>query len=169
MNQPLTDGQVLVVDSTQPSGVSAVDAEPIPTGTGFRHTTGGVEDAAAVALDGDIVAVFDGGESSPPAGKKCWLPRVPFNCTIKSARMVADQAGSAVITVKKSSYAGFPTTASIVASAPPTLTSAQKSEDATLTGWTTALAKGDVLEFILDSASTLTWVSLELAMERTET
>jgi hypothetical protein len=167
VNQTLTDGQVLVVDSTQPSGVTTLPGSEIsPTGTGFRHVTAGVEDAAAVALGGAIMCIFDGGESTPAAGKKCFLARVPFNCTIKSARMIADVAGSAAITVKRSTYADFPTTSSIVASAPPTLSSAQKSVDTTLTGWTVDLNEADVLEFILDSASTLKWVALALQIER---
>ena len=44
----------------------------------------------------------------------------------------------------------------ITASAPPTISSATKSQDSTLTGWTTAFAAGDILAFNVNSATTKT-------------
>lgn len=85
---------------------------------------------------------------------------VPFACTITKVTLLADQTGSIVIDIKKSSYASYPTTSSIVASAPPTLSSAQKYQDSTLTGWTTAISAGDILEWSVTSASTVTQVAI---------
>ncbi len=66
------------------------------------------------------------------------------------------------MTVKKSTYSGFPSTSSIVASAPVVLSSAQKHQDNTLTGWTTSVAAGDIIEWVVDSASTVQRVSIFL-------
>lgn len=89
---------------------------------------------------------------------------VPWGYTIKSVVLIADQSGSIVIDIKKSTYANFPTTASICAAAIPTLSAAQKSSDATLTGWTTSIAAGDVLELVVNSVSTVTYVALTLKL-----
>lgn len=108
---------------------------------------------------------IDGGGSTPATGSKGFL-QVPFAGTITGWTLIADQSGSASITVKKSTYAAFPTNSSIVASAPPALSSQQNATSATLTGWTTAIAAGDVLEFVLASATTVQRLVLELQITR---
>jgi hypothetical protein len=91
---------------------------------------------------------------------------IPAGFAITKARLLADVSGSIVVDIKKATYSGLPTGASICASAKPTLSSAQKSEDTTLTGWTTAISAGDWLEFVVDSASTVKRVTLSLTMTR---
>jgi hypothetical protein len=92
---------------------------------------------------------------------------VPFAGTITAARvMSADASVSIVFDVKKATYAGLPTLSSITASAKPTLASAQKSEDTTLTGWTTAIAAGDWLEISVVSATAAKLVTLSLTIAR---
>jgi hypothetical protein len=78
------------------------------------------------ALAGAIGITIDGGASSPTTGSKGFTPGMPYAGTITGWEIIGDVAGSAQITVKKSSDAGFPTTASIVASAPIYLSSEQK-------------------------------------------
>jgi hypothetical protein len=94
---------------------------------------------------------------------------IPFSGTIESVTLLADQTGSVVIDIWKDTFANYPPTVadSICASAKPTLSSAAKSEDTTLTGWTTAIAAGDVLRFNVDSASTLQNVTLILKVTKT--
>jgi hypothetical protein len=94
------------------------------------------------------------------------LIEIPFACTITAVRLMADASGSCVIDLKKATYSGLPTTASICASAKPTLSSAQKSQDTTLTGWTTAITAGDWIEVNVDSASTIKRVTLSLTLLR---
>lgn len=95
--------------------------------------------------------------------------RVPFACTINSVTLQADVSGSIVMDIWKDSYANYPPTVadSICASAKPTITSATKSEDTTLTGWTTSIAAGDILYFNVDSCSTITNVVLTLKVTKT--
>jgi len=83
--------------------------------------------------------------------------------------MLADQSGSIVVDIWKDTYANFPPTDadSITASAPPTISSAQKSQDSTLTGWTKSISSGDILAFNVDSCATITRVTISLKVEKT--
>ena len=78
--------------------------------------------------------------------------------------LAAYASGSIVVDLLTADYAGYPTVASICASANPTLSSAQKATDATLTGWTTRLTKDQLLRVVVDSASTVTLVTLTLLL-----
>lgn len=140
--------------STTPSGVD-------PT-TGYSYFDTSAEVPAVVSVAGITI---DGGASTPTTGSKGFL-QVPFAGIITGWTLIADVSGSASITVKKSTFAAFPTNSSIVASAPPALSSQQNATSTTLTGWTTAVAAGDVLEFVLASATTLKRLVLELQIAR---
>lgn len=115
-----------------------------------------------------ITFIIDGGGSAITTGQKGHL-EIPFACTITQVTMLADQSGSIVIDIWKDTYANFPPldADSITASAPPTISSAQKSQDATLTGWTTSVAAGDILAFNVDSVATITRVTLSLKVTKT--
>lgn len=110
-----------------------------------------------------ITCCIDGGGSVITTGIKVDV-LVPYACTITQATMLADQSGSIVIDVWKDTYANYPPTVAdtITASAKPTISTATKSQDSTLTGWTTAVAAGDTLRFNVDSATTVTRVVLIL-------
>ena len=110
--------------------------------------------------------VIDGGTVSPTTGSKGFRV-IPFACTITGWEILADASGDAVVDVKKSTYAVFPTTATIAGAEKPTLSTAQKNQDLTLTTWTTALAAGDILEFNLDSVATCKRVTVTLFVTRT--
>ncbi len=91
---------------------------------------------------------------------------IPYNCKITEATLLADQSGSIVIDLWKDSYANYPPTVedTITASAKPTLSSAIKSQDISLTDWTTSLTAGDVIRVNVDSATTVTRVTLFLKL-----
>lgn len=135
-----SNGQTVIFDSAQSDGVKNVDATRV------------------------IRVIVDGGGSALTTGAKKVYVTVPIDCTITKARLLADQSGSVVLDVWKDTYANFPPTVAdtITASAKPTLSSAQKSEDSTLTGWTTTLAAGDIIEVNVDSATTVTKAILDL-------
>jgi len=111
---------------------------------------------------------IDGGGSTITTGIKGSL-EIPYDCTITSATLAADASGSIVIDVWKDTYANYPPTVAdtITAAAKPTITTATKSTDATLTGWTTTLAKGDILRFNVDSVDTHKLVTLTLQVTKT--
>lgn len=112
-----------------------------------------------------IGCCFNGGASTPALASV--EVSVPFSGTISKARIIADAAGSAVVDVLKSTYAGYGTVSSIAASAKPTLSSVIKNQDSTLTGWTTAVTAGDILRFTLESVTTCKRVSVSLEVTRT--
>lgn len=118
-------------------------------------------------LSAAIPFIADGGGIPLLPGVQGYI-QIPFSCTILSASMLADQTGSIVMDVQKSTYAGFPTTTSICGVASkPTITAGVKYTDSTLAGWTKAITAGDVLAFIIDSASAVTRVTLTLTVSRT--
>ena len=87
--------------------------------------------------------------------------QVPYNGTITGWTIVSDQAGSIVVDVKRSVYSAFPTTSSIAGTCLPTLSSAQKNRSTTLSGWgNTAITAGDMFEFVVNSATTVTRATL---------
>lgn len=93
---------------------------------------------------------------------------IPFACTINQVTLLADQSGSIVVDIWKDTYANYPPTVAdtITASAKPTLSAAEKSQDSTLTGWTTSISAGDILRFNVDSATTVTRVTLSLKVTK---
>jgi hypothetical protein len=115
-----------------------------------------------------ITFVIDGDGEAITTGEKGHL-EIPFACTIKQVTMQADQSGSIVVDIWKDTYANFPPTDadSITASAPPTISSAQKSQDATLAGWTKSISSGDILAFNVDSCATIQRVTISLLVEKT--
>lgn len=114
-----------------------------------------------------ITFVIDGGGSAITTGVKGDL-EIPFACTITAATVLADQSGSIVIDIWKDTYANYPPTNadSITASAKPTLSSATKSQDTTLTGWTKPIAAGSTLRFNVDSITTCTRVTISLKVTK---
>jgi hypothetical protein len=77
-------------------------------------------------------------------------------------------AGSMVLDIWKTAYAGYPPTVanSICAAALPTLASAIKYQDFVLSGWTTTVNAGDVLRFNVNSATSVTRFLIELTIAR---
>lgn len=115
-----------------------------------------------------ITFIIDGGGSAITTGIKGDL-EIPFACTINQVTMLASPSGSIVVDIWKQAYADFPPedAQSITASAVPTITTAEKSQDSTLTGWTTAISAGDCLRFYVDSITTIERVTISLKVTKT--
>jgi hypothetical protein len=85
--------------------------------------------------------------------------------TISKWTLVGDATGSAVVNIRKCAFGSFPgSLASIVAAAKPTMSAARVAESAVLTGWTTGLTGGDMIEFELESCSGLASLTIELTV-----
>jgi hypothetical protein len=115
-----------------------------------------VNDLIALTPTG-FIYVCDGGGAAITTGIKVDI-EVFFKCDIARVTLLADQAGSIVWDVWKDVYANFPPTGAdtITAAAKPTISAATKAQDATLAGWTKALADGDILRLNVDSCATIT-------------
>lgn len=98
-----------------------------------------------------------------------WMKVANFAGTINSVTMYADVSTTTVVDIWKTTYADWDALAthpangdSITASAPPTITTAVKSTDAVLTGWTKGFAKGDILWINVDSNDNATKLTIVL-------
>jgi hypothetical protein len=136
-------------------------------GTAQWYETPAADPAVVVGVN----FVIDGIGAEITPGIQGYI-EMPFAGTITQATLLADQTGSIVVDIFKSTYADFdPTTTpdaddKITASAPPTITTAKKAQDSTLTGWTTAVAAGDVLAVNVNSVTTIERCTLSLLITK---
>lgn len=153
---PVSGDYLLIEDSAASNAKKSVTVGNLLSQTSLLGLTAGIN------------FIIDGGGSAITTGVKGYI-EIPFACTINQVTMLADQSGSIVVDIWKDTYANHPPTDadSITASAVPTITTATKSQDATLTGWTTSIAAGDILGFNVDSATTVTLVTVALKVTRT--
>lgn len=103
--------------------------------------------------------------TTSPAVKGAVGP-IPAASTITGWTMFADASGSIVVDVLKAAYSALPPSSSIAGTEKPTLASAQKNQDLSLSSWTNTLAEGDWLSFEVESATTVKQVYLGLKCER---
>jgi hypothetical protein len=152
---------------------SGVSYDPTKTTVLFVEDLDKSDDEIA-AIETDLEArkysitfIIDGGGSAITTGIKGYI-EIPFSCTIEQVTLLADQSGSIVVNIWKDIYANFPPAVGdkITASAPPTIATAEKSQDATLTGWTKSISAGDILAFNVDSCTTITRVTLSLKVKK---
>lgn len=140
---------------------------------------GGTAAPPAVTVDGltnirkaAIALIIDGGGSTIGAGQKGTL-EIPFDCTIDSVELLADRSGSVVVDIYKTTYAAYDVTThplvadKITGTSKPTISSATKYTDSTLSGWTVAISAGDVLAFNIDSVATIQRLTATLNVSKT--
>lgn len=152
-----------------PSGVTGPSGGPTgPTGsTGVTGNTG----ATGPAQVCDLEYIFDGGGVPITTGLKGFL-MVDFACTIQQVTLLANVSCSAVVDIWTTTYANFapPTHPAvgdaITGSAKPTITTAEKAQDATLIGWTTAVAAGTIFGFNVNSNDNATRLTIALKCVR---
>ncbi len=170
-----TDKTDDLTTSTSFGGDVSGTYDNLQLGTGVVTTT---EIADGTIADGDINSnadvriaaievIIDGGDSAITTGVKADV-EVPFNCTILQATALADQTGSIQVDIWKDTYANFPPTDadSITGSNPISISSSNKSQDSTLSGWTTTINAGDILRFNVDSCSTITRCTISLKVRK---
>ena len=137
---------------------------------GFQGSQGnqGFQGVASVSNAIAAIYIIDGGGSTITTGIKGDL-EIPFNATITQVTMLADQTGSIVVDIWKDTYGNYPPldADSITASAVPTISTNVKSQDSTLTGWTTTVTAGNTLRFNVDSVTSITRVTIILTMTKT--
>ncbi len=148
-------------------GVGLVGLSSIANASGIIFRQNGTDVSVNEIATQSFGVTVDGGSSAITTGAAGYV-QIPYDCVIKSWTILADQTGSIAIDVWKSPYATSPPTVlnKITALAPPTLTTAQKSTDSTLVGWTTSVSAGDVIAFNINSATTVTKVTLSIKVQK---
>ena len=136
--------------------------------TTFLRADGTFAAPAGASITGTIGIAIDGAATVITTGVKGYV-QCPYAGTITGWTLLADVSGSAVVDVWKDTFANAPPVVgdSITASAKPTLSAAATATSTTLTGWTTAVTAGDVFAFNVDSAATITRLTLQLTVART--
>jgi hypothetical protein len=158
-----TQGVQGATGSQGPQGITGAQGSQGSTGAqgpqGFQGDQG--------TPNGSFGIVIDGAGSPITTGEKASLI-VPYDGVITSWTILADVSGSIEIDIWKDSYANYPPTIgdSIVGAAYPTLSSAIKATDSTLSGWTTSFSNGDIFRFVVNSASTVTKVVLSVQINK---
>jgi len=154
MTNPMTNIGDIVIGSTSgsPTRLAAGTNGQVLSLSGGSPTWSTSKGAFGVTFDGQ------GGVVS--VGKTDWV-FIPYDCTITGWEITGDQVGSCVIDIWKSTYATFPPTApGIAGSEKPTLTSAIKNRDLSLSPPWAAVTAGDCIMFYVESCSTLTKINL---------
>jgi hypothetical protein len=77
-------------------------------------------------------------------------------------------SGSVVLGIARAQAGSSPSFVSIVASAPPTISSGRYGADETLAGWTTSIDRGDLLRFSVTSATSIKRILVALRIRRLE-
>ncbi len=114
---------------------------------------------SCTVIKGTFGVTIDGGGSAITTGIKGYVT-VPYGMTITGWDILSDASGSIVVDVWKDTYANYPPTVSdtIAGTEKPTLSTATKNQDASLSSWTTTVTAGDIIGFKVDSATTVTRV-----------
>lgn len=156
--------------------VSSADAVEIITGTDVAIEPVGGMDLIEVIAQGPAGTpgiatanfIIDGGGSAIIPGVKGAVV-IPFNCVISRWSLMADATGSIQLDIWKATYASYPPTVadSISPSNKALISAAAKASSSTLTGWNTTINADDVLVFKVDSATTISRVTLGLSLTRT--
>lgn len=138
------------------AGTHAVDIDAGGTSAVIPLATSSANGLATPnQVTGSLGTSVDGMGSVVTIGSKGKIT-IPYNCTITEWYVVSDVSGSIVFDVKRAG------TSIIGAGNKPTLSSGS-SANAAVSGWTsTAITAGDIIEYNIDSAATLTHASLTL-------
>lgn len=111
--------------------------------------------------------VIDGGGSAITTGDQKNYFRIPAGTTFTDWDIYADQSGSIVVDICCDTYANFPPTCAadtIAASEKPTLSTAQKNQDTSIT-WTVQ-PSGNVCTSSVDSATTVTKIQINIGYRK---
>lgn len=110
-----------------------------------------------------VLFTLDGWGSVITTGLKGFV-QCPVTGNITRWTLVANESGSLVVDVWKTTFAAAPPTIAdtIAGSEKPTLTAAQVDDDDDLTTWDIEVTRGDVLGFNVDSVATIKRAALAL-------
>lgn len=148
----VVNGDILISTTSGSRGIIFQDGTTqtiaMPNGTKLRQLT----------------VVLDGGGAEISTGTKNVFIRISSDITLTGWDIVADQTGSIVVDFWKDTYANFPPDVSdtFAGAEKPTLSSAIKAQDTSLSSMTTSLSAGDYIEVNVESVTDVTKVIISL-------
>jgi hypothetical protein len=164
VNPMTTEGDLIRGGTSGAAGRLAVGTD------GYALVSDGTDPVYEAQYAG-AMAVIGNGVDVITTGAKGVIGPFPFACVITEVTLLEATSTSAsiVLDLWLDTYANYaPTVAdTITASAKPTLSSAIKSQDGTLSGWTTAIPAGSILKVNVDSVTAAKQVVMTLKVRRT--
>ena len=173
----LNELQGAVTDSQVPNTITVDLATTATTANAGDSATAffGSGTLESARLDADVIvatlgAAFDGQGEAIVTGSKVTY-KVPFNMTVTGYDLDGLASGDITIDVwvEADPYDGsgvvdnLPANAdSITASATPSLTAQIGKTSTTLTGWTTTIAAGSMISFVVEGTPTAEWAAIKL-------
>lgn len=155
-------GTIAVAGQADLDPVGTGDTLTFVAGTNVTLTTNALTKEltinATVVNEDSFGIVVEGAGTAITTGSK-GTRYIPYNCTITGWSIQGTPSGSCVFDVKRSGT-------SIAGSEKPTLSGATTNEDLSLSTWTTSLTAGDVIEFVVDSASTVTRATVTILVSK---
>jgi hypothetical protein len=136
------------------------------TGAGVTGAVGATGATGATGPSEDVLTIYiDSTPDDISVGKKAFR-FIPYDCNAVEWYVIAGQTGSIEFDIKKSSFANYPTTTSIVGSDYPGLSGTMKNSNAGITSWG-GLSAGDVIDFAINSNTGIQSVGLFIKIRRT--
>jgi len=149
----LTASELLATDASKNIVSLAVATYPSLTELSYVK---GLSSAVQTQLDAEkhqLCFVIDGGGSAVTTGAKAWV-RATNSFTVGGAEITSETSTSSVVDIWVEQYADYPPAdADSICDAGtcPTLTTAVKAQDTTLTSWTKTITAGDYIRANVDS------------------
>lgn len=153
-----------------PTGATGATGSTGATGaTGATGPTGPQGSTGATGANGTngssnhaFGCTFDGNGTALTTSSKCYTT-VVFGCTIVAWNILVDTGTATVGIWKIATGTAVPTvTNTIVASAPPAISTGTAKHSTTLTSWTTTVSANDIVGFNLDSVSGATFLDIKV-------
>lgn len=131
----------------------------------YHAASGQWRNQSPTTVDDIITCYIDASPDLIAVGKKAYKV-IPYNCSVTGWYVVASSSGTIAWDIKKSTFASYPTTATIISGSSPKLTAQSKNSNISITGWS-PLSAGDVIDFHISSNTDITNSGLFLKVRRT--
>ncbi len=148
---------------TGPTGATGSQGIQGATGaTGSQGVTGAT--GATGPTEDNITLFIDATPDDITTGNKGYK-QIAYNCEAIEWYVISGQTGSIEFDIKKSSFANYPSTTSIVGSDYPGLSGAMKDSNTGITAWS-GLSAGDMIDFVINSNTGVQSVGLFIKIRR---
>ncbi len=151
VKQKETNFGFVIRDVVAGTGVTIDKSDPNRPIVSAEAVAPTIKDTFGITVDGAGIVLTTGTKGFRYIGQ---------DCTITGWSVVSDVSGSIIFDVKRAGV-------SIAGTEKPTLSASSSASDLALSTWTTSLVAGDIIEFVIDSASTITRATLTILITKT--